>query len=92
MHAGKVVEKGNPSALLVGMQTGVGTMENSISRKIMEDHMHKSHITTCTCAIKSHEKLVRKYLPYKNRIPPATEGQSLLGIDPLPCFVKSTIT
>ena len=28
MHAGKVVEKGNPSALLVGMQTGATTVEN----------------------------------------------------------------
>ena len=30
MHAGKVVEKGNPSALLVGMQTGATTVENSM--------------------------------------------------------------
>ena len=27
--AGKDVEKGNPSALLVGMQTGAATVENS---------------------------------------------------------------
>ena len=28
--AGEVVEKGNPSALLVGMQTGAATGENSM--------------------------------------------------------------
>ena len=28
--AGENVEKGNPSALLVGMQTGAATVENSI--------------------------------------------------------------
>ena len=28
--AGKNVEKGNPSALLVGMQTGAATVENSM--------------------------------------------------------------
>ena len=30
-NAGEVVGKGNPSALLVGMQTGVATMENSMA-------------------------------------------------------------
>ena len=41
---------------------------------------------------KSSPKLARKYLLYKNRIPPATEGQSLLSVDLLPCSVECTIT
>ena len=41
---------------------------------------------------KSSPKLARKYVPYQNRIPADTEGQSLLGVGLLPCSGECTIT
>ena len=39
----------------------------------------------------SPPKLAREYPPCRNRIPPVTDGQPLLGVGPLPCSVEYAI-